>query len=144
MSHLKIVLLKDWNNLGQKGEIVEASPGFYRNFLLKKNIAVLANSPEAKSLIAENMLKSQEISESKKDEESKILSMAGKTVQFKVKVNKKGKPFRAIGPKDIAKVLGIEEERIDTEPIKELGVHQIDIKTPKNNIQIKVDIVPEK
>lgn len=144
MSHIKVVLKKDMPNLGKEGEIVEVKAGYGRNFLLNKNFAIFLDTPEGKALIAKNQSERQEVSKGEKSKEEKILSLAGQIFKFEVKVNKKGKPFRAIQKKDIAKKIGIEEEKIITGPIKELGQHQVVIKTQRNNIEIKVDILPEK
>lgn len=144
MSHIRVVLLKDMPNLGGKGDVVEVKAGFGRNFLLAKKMAVLINSPEAKKLIAENMSKNQSSLKEQKEEEAKILSLAGKTIQFKVKVNKKDKLFKAIKEKDIAKRLEISDEWVTGSPIEELGQYQMTIKHRKAEVKINVDVLPEK
>lgn len=144
MSHLKVVLLKDYPGLGKVGEIVEVKSGYGRNFLLPQKLAILPTAPEAKKLIADNLTKHQQILAEQKSKEQNLSALIGQTVQFQVKINKQGKPFKAIQAKDIAKKLNLPADQIITAPLKKLGKYQLTLKSGQTDIKINVDIAAEK
>lgn len=135
MKKIKVLLLKDVNNLGKKGEIVDVSDGYARNYLFPRGLA---------REVTEGMLehlKLQELSQKKKEE--KLLEkyrkeksiIEGEVFVIKAKVGEKGKLFGSITSKDIAEViskklkLDIDKRQIDLEePIKSLGEYNVEVK----------------
>lgn len=144
VKHMRIVLIKDVPRLGRAGEIKVVRPGYARNFLIPQKLAVLPTAPEAKEIFKEKLTKKKEISQEQEKITQTISKLEGKKIVFKVKVNQKDKPFKAIQPQEIAKKINIPEELIQTKPLQEIGVHQILVK--KGALQAKVEVVirPEK
>lgn len=133
--YMKIILLQDEKKLGKKGEIIEASEGYARNYILPKKIGVEATP---KNL---NDLKLQKANEKKVADEllAKAQELAGKLedkiVSVKMKAGEGGKTFGAISTKEIAAALqtqhGIEidKKKIQlTDSIKTLGSFQVSVK----------------
>lgn len=143
IKHIKVVLLQNVPHLGQAGEIKEVKPGFARNFLIPQNLACFLTDPRAQMLKEKKSSAKKEITQEKDKMAQKIQALDGKEFSFSVKVNQKGRPFQSIKAKEIAQKLALPEELILTEPIKEIGRHQILI---KDNPQIKVflEVLPEK
>ncbi len=149
---MKVILLEDVKSLGKKGEIVEASDGYVRNFLLPKKLGVEAN---AKNL---NDLKLQKANEEKLAKERLEAArafaeeMETKEVVVKMKAGEGGKAFGSVSSKEIAQAaksqcgMEIDKKKIQmTEPIKNFGVFQVQIKLhPKVSGQLKVKVVEEK
>ena len=125
---IRIILLQNVPNLGKIGEQKEVKEGYARNFLIPKGMAVLPQDPRAHELLAQKSQKQ----ESKKEKENmlsgQLEELNGQTIKLKMKANAKGKLFKAIQPKDLAKELKISEKIIKFEPIETLGEHKIELK----------------
>ena len=57
VKHMKVVLIKDIPQLGQVGESKDVKPGYARNFLLVKGLAVLPSDPKAQEIIVQKSKK---------------------------------------------------------------------------------------
>ncbi|MDD4437424.1 MAG: 50S ribosomal protein L9, partial [Tissierellia bacterium] len=68
---MKVILLEDIKNVGEKGQIINAKDGYARNFLFPKNLAIEATEINLKNL--ENAKKKKEEKEKKIQEEAKAL-----------------------------------------------------------------------
>lgn len=145
---MKVLLLQDVKGSGKKGEIVEVSDGFARNFLFKKNMAKIAD----KSILLEKQ--SQKASEERsrlleKLEAEKIArEINKKTFKIKGKVGENGKLFGAITSKEISLALeeagfNIDKKKIVlSSPIKSLGVFGVEARLFSNvNAKFFVEIV---
>lgn len=132
---MKVVLLQDVKSLGRKGELVNVSDGYARNFLFPKNIAKEANAQ------AMNELKNAEQSKKfKKDTEIAAANKAkaeleGANFVIKAKAGESGKLFGSITAKEIAaeikrrKNFDIDKRRIVlSEDIKTVGEYSAEIK----------------
>lgn len=132
---MKVILLQDVKSLGKKGETVDISDGYARNYILPKKLGIEANSQNL------NDLKLQKAHEEKVAKE--LLAEAGKlaekieklTVNVSLKSGKDGRAFGSISSKEIAVALkeqhGIEVDKkkisLD-EPIKAVGTSIVSIK----------------
>ncbi|EET85031.1 ribosomal protein L9 [Clostridium carboxidivorans P7] len=99
---MKVILLKDVKSVGKKGDIINASDGYARNYLLPRglaqeatgtNVHILNNKKEA-----ERRQKLAEIEAAQKIAES----LKGKEINLSVKTGENGKLFGSITGKDIA------------------------------------------
>ncbi len=102
---MKVILQQDVKKLGKKGDVVEVSEGYARNFLLSKKLAVEATSMNL------NNVKQQKASEARKakiaEEEAVLLAaqLDKVTVTIPVRIGEGGKLFGSIGGKDVADAL---------------------------------------
>ena len=131
---MKVVLTQDVKGLGKKGEMVSASDGYCRNYLLPRKLAVEANSQ------AISELKNRESSQKHKIEteiaEAKVIAkkLEGKTLKLSAKAGANGKLFGSVTAKDVADViskqLGIEidKKKVAVEDIKSFGVYPVEVK----------------
>lgn len=148
---MKVILTEDVKSLGKKGEIVNVSDGYARNFILKTNKGVEANSKNLNDLKLKkaNADKiAQEQYEAAKELGKKI--EAGK-IQVSIKTGEGGKAFGSVSSKEIAAEvkaqlnLEIDKKKIQLkEPIKVLGVHNVPVKLhPKVTAELKVHVTEE-
>lgn len=151
MVFMKVILQKDVKALGKKGEVVEVSEGYAKNFLLKGKLAIEAN---AKNM---NVLKTQEGSKMYKrerdfEEAQKLAEkMKDMKLQFKVKAGEGGKLFGSVTAKDISdKLLSVYKIETDKkkvyldDAIKTAGVTMVEIKLFEGVIaKIKVEVTAE-
>lgn len=136
---MKVILLEDVKSLGKKGEIVDVSDGYARNFILPKKKGVEANAANLNNLKlqkANDEKVAQENLEAAKALASKIEEGA---VTIKIKVGEGGKLFGAIATKEIAAACkdqkGIEVDKkkiVLDDPIKEIGTHNVKVKLHKD------------
>jgi len=129
---MKVVLLKDIENLGKEGEIKEVANGYARNFLLPKNLAELATEESMKKAEAKKA-KGAEEAKTELEEAQKLAELLeGRELFIKVK-EKDGKLFGSVNEKTIAKTFKDEGLKVDplniklTEPIKEVGEYDVAI-----------------
>ncbi len=132
---MKVILLQDIKSVGKKGQILDASDGYARNFLLPKKLAVLADAQNMNELKTK-----QEANKYKKDmgtAQAKELAekMKGYELVFKIKAGENGKTFGSITAKDIADAFNkkyytdIDKKKVVLDDsIKSLGVYNIEIK----------------
>ncbi len=147
---MEVILLKDIENLGKKGEIKNVKDGYARNYLIPKGLAIAYSPQNMKRFKSEFELKKGY--EIKKEEEALALKkeLSTLTLTIRRKVGKDGKLFGAITSKDIADLL--KENKIDVdkkdiileEPIKSKGIYDINIKIFKDiTATIKLWVVSE-
>lgn len=148
---MKVILTEDVKSLGKKGEIVEVSDGYARNFILKKKKGLEANS---KNL---NDLKLKEANEDKiAQEQYEAARELGKTIEageikMSIKTGEGGKAFGSIASKEIAAELKeqmgleVDKKKIQLkETIKTVGTHEVPIKLhPKVTATLKVIVTEE-
>ncbi len=147
---MKVILIKPVETLGDKGDVVEVSDGYARNYLVPKKFAVKASAGALKQ--AESMRVSRIETARKSLEDAQALgdSLAGTRVVVAARAGDAGNLFGSIGAADIAaaiiKFTGIEIDKkiiqID-EPIKEIGLHEVALK-PHTDVEVSVtlDVIP--
>ena len=148
---MKVILKEDVKSLGKKGEIVEVSDGYARNFILKRNKGVEAN---AKNLNDLKLKKANDEKISKEQyEAAKELGKnleAGK-IEMSMKTGEGGKAFGSISSKEIAAEvkaqmdLEIDKKKIVLkDAIKSLGTFKIPVKLhPKVTAELTVNVTEE-
>ena len=148
---MKVILLEDVKSLGKKGEVVNVSDGYARNFIFKKNLGLEA-TPKAL-----NDLKLQKQNDEKiaaEDlERAKALAgeLSDKSVTLSIKAGSDGRAFGSVSTKEISAAakeqLGYDLDKKKmhlTEPIKNVGSFTVPVKLhPKVTAELKV-IVKEK
>ena len=148
---MKVILTEDVKSLGKKGEIVEVSDGYARNFILKKKKGLEANNKNLNDLKlkkANDDKLAQEQYEAAKEIGKKL--EAGK-VEMSIKTGEGGKAFGSIASKEIAAEvkeqmgLDVDKKKIQLkEAIKTLGTHNVPIKLhPKVTVDLKVIVNEE-
>ena len=116
---MKVILTQDVKSLGKKGELVNASDGYARNFLFPRKLAVEANAQ------AMNELKNA------KEVAAKI---NGKTVKLTAKAGQGGKIFGSVTAKEVAESISrqfgvsVDKRKVSMEDIKSFGTFSAEVK----------------
>lgn len=147
---MKVILLKDVKKLGKKGDVINASDGYARNFLFPKGLAKEATENNL------HILNNQKENERKQklaelEAAQKLASeLKGKEIKIVGKAGDNGKLFGAITSKDVAKKIketykiDIDKKKIVMETIKVAGGYEIEVKIyPEVSTKMKVIIVPQ-
>ena len=132
---MKVILKDNIKGVGKKDEVINASDGYARNFLLPKGLAVEANSENMSKLKAKEDSKAYK-KEQEKEEAKKISEkLAGIQLKVPVKSGENGKIFGGVSAKEIADLLKsnynieVDKKKIDLkETIKTLGLRTVTIK----------------
>ncbi len=145
---MKVILLQDEKKLGKKGDIVEVSEGYARNFVLPKKIGVEATPKNLNDL---KLQKSNEakVAQEQLDTAKKMAELLEtKEVVVTIKAGENGRTFGSVSTKEIAAALkaqtdiDVDKKKIVLpEAIKNFGVYHVPIKLhPKvtGNIKVKV------
>ncbi len=141
MKKIKVLLLKDIQNLGKKGDILDVSFGFYTNYLEKFGLAKKLSEGEEKDYI--NKMKIKEDKESREEERAKIIKekIEKDVFNIKRKAGIKGKLYGSITSDEISELIkkkigvSIDKKKIEIEePIKNVGYYEIKVKLYKNII----------
>lgn len=132
---MEVILNKDVSNLGRVGEIVDVSPGYARNFLLPRSMAIMASRSNKKFL--EHQKRIVEAQKKKIRAESEVLAadITKLSIKLKKRFNEQEKMFGSLNETEVVealKKLGHEFERrdIDLGDIREAGTHKIKVRLP--------------
>ncbi|ASJ22589.1 50S ribosomal protein L9 [Brachyspira hampsonii] len=144
---MEVILKRDFISLGYEGDICKVKDGYARNYLIPRNIAVIKNAANLKTLA--QMQKSLEKKRAKRKMEAEILKgkIVDITVVIPMKVAENGKLYGSVSQQTIVDAL--KEKEIDINKrdvhmekhIKELGEFEVEIKlyhSVNANIKIKV------
>ena len=131
---MKVVLKQDVKGLGKKGELVNASDGYARNFPFPKNLAVEANAQNMTELKNREQAAKYKIETDTAEAKKNAERMSGKTITITAKAGQNGKLFGSVTAKEIAekieKEFGIktDKRKITVEDIKQFGTYEFEIK----------------
>ena len=99
---MKVILMQDVKSLGKKGELVEASDGYARNFLLPKKLAKEANAQAMNEYKNAENSKNFKIATQKAQAEADKKKLEGKVFAMTAKAGQGGKLFGSITSKQVA------------------------------------------
>ena len=138
---MKVILLSDVKKVGKKGEIVEVSDGYGRNFLLNKKLAVLATKKSMEILDEQNLQHDLEEKQKEADAQALKQKLTKITLEFHVKTGEGGRVFGSVSTKQIVEQLQrvhaikIEKRKfIDTDAITSLGYTDVKVDLYKNTV----------
>ena len=148
---MKIILLEDVKSLGKKGEIVNVSDGYARNFVLPKKLGLEANSANMNDLKLQRANADKVAQEQLEHAQALAKELETKEVIVKMKSGEGGKTVGSISSKEIAAAaksqcgLELDKKKIQLpEAIKSLGVYEVGIKLhTKVTGKLKVKVVEE-
>lgn len=142
---MKVILLQDVKKLGKKGDVVDISDGYARNFLFPRKLAEEANNNNI------HILNTKKENERKKklaeiEAAQKLASeLKGKEIKIEAKSGESGRLFGAITSKDVAELinknfnLSIDKKKIVMDTIKVAGSYDVELKLyPEVSTKIKV------
>ena len=132
---MKVILTQDVKSQGKKGQLVEVSDGYARNFLLPKKLAVIATAENLNTMkLQEKARKAQEAAE-KAEAEATAKKLKDMTVKIATKAGEGGRLFGAVTAKEVSEALSAQygvniakTKLVLDEPIKACGGYQIKAK----------------
>lgn len=130
----KLLLLEDVLGLGRSGELVEAKPGYVRNFLLPQRKAVIAGLHTIKMQATLKLQREQQAVSDRKESEELVARLEGLVLSTVVKIDPEGKMYGSVSAMDISRMLKEKGHEVDRKniflphPLKTIGSHTIPLK----------------
>ena len=147
---MKIVLRADVANLGNKGDLVDVAPGYARNYLVPKGLAIAATEGVMRQ--AESMRRSRQVRDLREKEGAEAVArqLAATRIQISARSGEGGRLFGSVTSTDIAEAIEaqtgihLDRRKLHVEPIKTLGVHEIPIRLHSEvEVPITIDVVSQ-
>ena len=132
---MKVILLKDVKGLGKKDDMVEASDGYVRNYLLPKKLAIVADNKAQNERMGKESSRLFKIEQEKKAAAEIAEKLSGIAVKIRAASGADGRLYGAVTAKDIAEALAknfditVDKRKIElSDPIKAFGQYEIPVK----------------
>jgi large subunit ribosomal protein L9 len=147
---MKVILKQDVENVGRKGDIVSVAPGFGRNFLLPRNLALAVTASNMKMVEIERTSLKKKVEEERLSYRDLIQRLNQVTLNFPRKAGEKDHIFGSVSAGDIKEGLDklgfdIDKKKIVLdEPLKRLGSYNVPVKIYHDDrAEIKVHVVKD-
>ncbi|MFI5358708.1 MAG: 50S ribosomal protein L9 [Halanaerobiales bacterium] len=145
---MKVILKEDVKNLGSKGDIVNVSDGYARNYLFPRGLAEEASKGNIQQLKERQKAMQKKMQEEKAAAKEMASRMEKEKFVIAVKAGEQGRLFGSVTTKDIADAVAkagyeIDRRKIQLEEnIKSLGVHKVKVKLYEDvTADIKIQVV---
>ena len=132
---MKVVLMQDVKSIGKKGELVNVSDGYARNFLLPRKLAKEANAQAMNELKNAEASKEYKIKTDTDNAKKSAEALTGKTIKIYSKAGQGGKLFGSVTARELAAEiktqLGVEVDKrkiVLENDIKAFGTYNFDVK----------------
>ena len=147
---MKVILTKDLDNLGKAGALVEVKTGYGRNYLLPRQLAVLATAKNIRQLEHQKSGILARASKEKQNMTQMAQKLSAIEVKFTRKTGAENKLFGSVTNKDIHEQLAAQGYQVERkqihlpEPLKEIGTHEVQVKLHSDvTAKLKVTIAAE-
>ena len=147
---MKVILTKDMDNLGKAGALVEVKTGYGRNYLLPRQLAVLATAKNIRQLEHQKSGILARASKEKQNMTQMAQKLSAIEVKFTRKTGAENKLFGSVTNKDIHEQLAAQGYQIERrqihlpEPLKEVGTHEVQVKLHSDvTAKLRVTIASE-
>lgn len=133
-SHVQVILKRDIEHLGRAGELVRVKPGFARNYLVPRAMAVVATRGGIRQVEHEQRDALRQAAKLRKLAEGQAIQIDGLTVEVVAQAGEGDKLFGSVTSRDVHDALSSHGADVDkkkivlAEPIKSLGDHSVTVK----------------
>jgi large subunit ribosomal protein L9 len=148
MAMMQIILTKDVDTLGNAGDLVRVKPGYGRNYLLPRGLALLATAANIRQLEHHRREIAAQQAKVRAEHEANAAKLKEAVVSIPRKVGAEDKLFGSVSTKDIAAALAAQNVVIDrkliklAEPIKTIGEHEVEVRFSVDvSVTIKVRVI---
>lgn len=137
---MQLILTQDVQHLGKAGEVVTVRPGYGRNYLLPKGLAVSATTRNMRRLEHDKKVIATRVARERADAEGLAGRLNGMTLQFERRVGDDEKMFGSVTARNITEQLAVAGIELDhrrvllDEPVKALGKYEVDVRLQSNVI----------
>jgi large subunit ribosomal protein L9 len=147
---MEVILREDIEKLGHRGEVVKVAPGFARNFLIPKRLAVAATESNKKIVAQERDAWLRKEAKQKGEAEDLGKMLSGVTITIAQRAGDEGQLFGSVTVKDIAEALERQNYSIDRkkiqmeENIRQVGEYKVPVRLHRDvTAEVTVNVVAE-
>jgi len=146
---MQVILFQNVHNLGTQGSVVSVTPGYFRNFLSPRGLAVEATDANKRRLEAKLKRLEKQAQEERDAAHTQARKLEEVTLTFRLKAGEEDKLFGSVTNSHIAEALAAQGHEVDRhhivipEPIKRLGVYTVDVRI-HHDVVAKVKVQVEK
>jgi large subunit ribosomal protein L9 len=149
---VQVILRDDVPNLGKIGDVVRVKPGYARNFLLPRGLAVEANPKNLRMLEHHKRVITAKADREHKSAEASAKRLDGLQLTVRARAGEEGRLFGSVTNMDVERLLAEKGFQVDrrrialAEPIKQLGTFPITVqvgRTVRATVQLTVEAEPE-
>lgn len=147
---MKLILREDVYNLGNSGEVVTVKDGYARNYLLPRNLAMLASEANIRQLDHEKAVIAVRQAKLKSVADEQAKKLANVSVTITRKVGEQDKLFGSVTALDIAEALAAQGHKFDRrvihlpEPIRTVGAFEVELRLHRDvQTKVKVNVTGE-
>jgi large subunit ribosomal protein L9 len=151
-ANIQVILQHDVDKLGKSGELVRVRPGFARNFLLPRQLAVPATDAAVRRIEHERVVAVAKAEKAKKEAREVAAKISGLSLKIVQKAGEDGRLFGSVTVKDVAAAIaaaGVEVDRkkvhlpaADKAGIKAVGEYSIEVKLASDvTATVKLEVV---
>lgn len=148
---MKVVLRDDIENVGRKGDLIEVTDGFARNYLVPRGLAMKATKGVVQQ--ADAMRRNRDARDAREREAAQALAdqLTGQRIELRARAGEGGRLFGSVTAADVVEAVraqtGVELDRRKAQladPLKELGAVEIPVKLHTDvEVTLTVDVVAE-
>lgn len=149
-ANVHVILARDVPNLGRIGELVQVRPGYMRNYLVPKGLALPASPKRVAEFEHKKRLVEHQRGKLRAASEQRAQELSQVQVTLTARVGEQNKLFGSITSRDIAKALSEQGHEIHhrdirlESPLRTIGLHVVDVRLEADvTAQIKVVVAPE-
>ena len=147
---MEVILREDIEKVGHRGDVVKVAPGFARNFLIPKRLAVAATEANKKIVAQERDAWLRKEAKQKGEAEDLGKMLSGVTVTITQRAGEEGQLFGSVTAKDVAEALEKQNYNIDRrkimleDNIRQVGEHKVPVRLHKDvTAEVTVNVVAE-
>src|SRR5262245_52845897 len=145
-SHIHVVLTEDLQNVGKSGELVKVRPGFARNYLIPRGLAVGATAENVARIEHEKRVAEARAAKTRSEAEQLATKLNALKLTITRPAGEGDKLYGSVTSRDIEDALAaqgfsVDRRRIEADPIKTIGAHSVTIRlAPSITATIEVTV----
>ncbi len=147
-ANIQVILTKDVDNLGRAGEVVSVRPGYGRNMLFPRGLALAATRGNIAEVEHRRRVIARERAKIEEEHKKMAIHLATVSVSVARKAGEGGRIFGSVTSKDVSEALGAQNIIIDrklvqlSEPLREVGIHEVEIRFSRDiKVSLKVNVI---
>ncbi len=147
---MKVILKEDHTNLGLAGQVVDVKPGYGRNFLIPRGLAVVANKGNTLRYAEETRQRAHKLEQLSKDAEALATRLSTLEIVIKMPVGEENRLFGTVTTQQVAEALSAKGFDVDrrkislNEEIRLTGVYPAMVKIhPEHTAEVKITVEPD-
>jgi len=147
---MDVILLKDVEKVGLRGDVVSVARGYARNFLLPRRLAEVATEARVAELRKRDTQRARHEAKTAEQAQSIAETLSKTVLRFEVKAGPTGSLFGSVTPTDVAdeiwrtRKIRVDRRKIDIDNIKRIGRYDVPIDVFQDvRVEVKTLVVPE-